>query len=84
MFDFNPNSYNFTYFDQPYNFGGMFCHFMTQVIHHYIKAEQYIVGIENKSLGSMQFMYSRILSCKQQNKMSYVYFCNKLAILKLM
>ena len=59
MFDFNLASYNFTYFDQQYNFGGMFC---------------YIVGIENKSLGSMQFMYSHILSCKQQNKMSYGYF----------
>ena len=52
----------------------MFYRFMTHVIHDYIKAEEYIVGIENKSLGSMQFMYSHILLCKQQNKMSYVYF----------
>jgi len=74
VFDFNLVSYNFTYFHQPYNFGGMFYRFMTHVIHDYIKAEEYIVGIENKSLGSMQFMYSHILLCKQQNKMSYVYF----------
>jgi hypothetical protein len=45
----------------PYNFGGMFWQFITQVIHDYIKAEQYIVGIENKSLGSMQFMYNCIV-----------------------
>jgi len=47
---------------------------MTQLIHDHIKTDEHIVGIENKSLGSMQFMYSHILSCKRQNKMTYTYF----------